>query len=263
MVEKKLKKLKEIINAFPGTVVAFSGGVDSSLLLIIAKEVLQENVIAVTAVSPIHPSEETRVAEKFTRKLGCTHRILYTQELANKMFVRNTHTRCYHCKRSLFAQIKKIASSYGFVVIEGTNKTDLRDYRPGIKALRMLGIHSPFITAGMTKQDIRKIARRYGIAMWNKPAAACLASRIPYGTTITVKNLQRVERAEHYLTNLGFSLIRVRDHHPIARLEVSQKEIMRVVNFRKKITAYLKKLGYRYICVDLEGYRTGSLNPGP
>ncbi len=263
MVEKKLKKLKEIIKAYPGTVVAFSGGVDSSLLLTIAKDVLQDKVIAVTAVSPIHPSEEIQVARKFARKLGCSHRILYTQELANKMFVRNTRTRCYHCKRSLFAQIKKLASSCGFVAIEGTNKTDLRDYRPGIKALRMLGIHSPFITAGMTKQDIRTLARRYGIATWNKPAAACLASRIPYGTTITVKNLQRVERAEQYLAKLGFTLIRVRDHHPIARLEVSQKDIKRVVNFRKKIAAYLKKLGYRYICVDIEGYRTGSLNPGP
>jgi uncharacterized protein len=191
------------------------------------------------------------------------HRVLHTQELANKMFVRNTRTRCYHCKRSLFSQIKKIALSYGFVAIEGTNKTDLRDYRPGIKALRMLGIHSPFITADMTKQDIRKLARCYGIASWSKPAAACLASRIPYGTTITAKNLHRVERAERYLAKLGFSLIRVRDHHPIARIEVSEKEIQRVVNFRKKITAYLKKLGYRYICLDIEGYRTGSLNPEP
>ena len=263
MVEKKLKKLKKIIKAYPGAVVAFSGGVDSSLLLAIAKEVLQEKIIAVTAVSPVHPSDELQTARRFTKKLGCTHRILYTQELANKMFVLNTRTRCYHCKRYLFSQMKKIASSTGFVVIEGTNKTDLRDYRPGIKALRMLGIHSPFIAAGIAKQDIRKLARRYGIAAWNKPAAACLASRIPYGTTITKKNLLRVERAERYLTKLGFSLVRVRDHHPLARIEVPQKDIKQILNLRKKITAYLKRLGYRYICVDLEGYRTGSLNPEP
>ena len=263
MVERKLKKLREIINAYPGAVVAFSGGVDSSLLLAIAKEILKENVIAVTAVSPIHPSAEMRAARKFSRKLGCRHRILHTRELADKKFVRNTPARCYYCKSSLFRQIKKIASSHGFFVIEGTNRTDLRDYRPGIRALRELGIHSPFVTAGITKQDIRKLARRYGIPSWNRPAAACLASRIPCGTKITAKTLHRIERAEDYLGKLGFSVIRVRDHHPIARIEVSPKEINRVVTLRKKITAYLKKLGYRYICVDIEGYRTGSLNPGP
>lgn len=261
MVETKLKKLRKVLKAYPGAVVAFSGGVDSSLLLTVAQEVLKEKVIAVTAVSPIHPGEEIQAAKKFARSLGCRHRIIHTWELGDKRFVLNTSARCYHCKTSLFSRIKKIATRYGFTVIEGTNRTDLHDYRPGIKALRMLGIHSPFITAGFTKQDIRRLARRYGISCWDKPAAACLASRIPFGTPITAKNLERVERAEQYLGKMGFSLIRVRDHHPIARLEVCEKDIRRVVSNRKKIITFLKKLGYEYICVDIEGYRTGSLNP--
>lgn len=261
MLTTKLKKLKKILNAYPGVVVAFSGGVDSSLLLVTAKEVLREKVIAVTAVSPIHPGADIQMAKKFARALGCTHRIIRTRELRDERFRRNTPARCYHCKRSLFSRIKKIAAPHGYAVIEGTNKTDLQDYRPGIKALRILGIHSPFVAAGFTKQDIRQLARRYGIPCWDKPAAACLASRIPYGITITAKNLVRVERAEQYLWKLGFSLVRVRDHHPIARLEVCEKDIRRVVNVRKKIIMFLKKLGYEYICVDIEGYRTGSLNP--
>ena len=261
MAHTKLKQLKKLLKAYPGVVVAFSGGVDSSLLLAVAKDVLHNNVIAVTASSAIHPAAELQAAKKFTRMIGCRHRIIRTQDLRNETFVKNTPTRCYHCKRNLFSRIKKIASSCGFVVIEGTNITDLDDYRPGIRALKQLGIHSPFITAGMTKQDIRRLAQRYGIPSWNKPAAACLASRIPHGTAITAKALRRVECAEAYLHELGFSPVRVRDHYPIARLEVSDTDMRRLVAARTKIIDKLKTLGYRYICLDIEGYRSGSLNP--
>lgn len=261
MVEKKLKKLKKLLKGYPGTVVAFSGGVDSSLLLAVAQEVLMEKVLAVTAVSKIHPAAETQAAKIFARALGCEHRIIRTHELDDKRFVQNTLARCYHCKRGLFSKIKKIAMRCGYAVIEGSNTTDLQDYRPGIKTLRMLGIQSPFITAGITKTDIRRLARRYGIPCWNKPAAACLASRIPFGTMITAKNLDRVERAEGYLGKLGFSPLRVRDHHPIARIEVCEQDMRRVLHDQKRILRFMKKLGYRYICIDIEGYRTGSLNP--
>lgn len=248
---------------YPGAIVAFSGGVDSSLLLAVAQEVLAENVIAVTAVSPIHPAAELRAAKEFTRDLGCAHRIIRSRELNNECFVQNTNVRCYHCKHQLFTKIKEIAAVTGFPVIEGTNTTDLHDYRPGIKALRELGIQSPFIAAGMSKKDIRRLARQYRIRHWDRPAAACLASRIPFGTRITAKNLIRVERAEQYLSKMGFSTVRVRDHHPLARIEVGENDLKRAVYHRTKIIAFMKKLGYRYICVDIEGYRTGSLNPAP
>jgi uncharacterized protein len=254
-------KLRKILEAYPGAVVAFSGGVDSSLLLAVAQEILMERVIAVTAVSPIHPAAETLAAKNFARSLGCEHRIIRTHELDDGRFTRNTPARCYHCKRGLFSKIKKIALRRGYAVIEGSNTTDLQDYRPGIKALRLLGIHSPFISAGITKQDIRRLARRYGVPCWNKPAAACLASRIPFGIAITKKNLARVERAERYLHKLKFSPVRVRDHHPIARIEVCEQDMRRLLHDRKRILRFMKKLGYLYICLDIEGYRSGSLNP--
>jgi uncharacterized protein len=246
-VQSKLKKIKAVLSNYKGVVVAFSGGVDSSLLLKLATQVLKENVVAVTAVSPLHPKNEIKDAKKFAKSLRCKHLLIQTHELANPRFISNTKNRCYLCKLQVFTRIKMIAAKYGYSVIEGSNKSDLSDYRPGIRALKKLKIKSPFIEAGI-------------LPNWNKPSMACLASRIPYGRIINKPILQRIGKAEIYLNRLQLSQIRVRDHFPVARIEVYPSEFNVVLNNHRKIVRYFEKLGYKYTVLDLAGYQTGSLN---
>ena len=241
-------------------VVAFSGGVDSSLLLRIAKEVLGERVIAVTARSPTYPEAEIRLAQRITRSLRCPHIVIKTDELEDRNFSANTKKRCFYCKLRLFRGLKKIAAQYGYYVVEGSNMDDLKDFRPGLRALKRLKIESPLIMARLTKQEIRILAKRFRLPNWNRPSMACLASRIPYGVRIDRKILERIEKAERYLGRYVHGALRVRDYYPAARIEVEPGEFKTVVKYRKRIVRYFRKLGYEYVTLDLEGYRTGSLN---
>jgi uncharacterized protein len=229
-------------------------------LLKVAKDTLGDRVIAVTAVSSIHPKKEIATARKIARQLKCKHLIIKIDILQKKEVKSNLKTRCYHCKMALFRRIKKIAKESDYVVIEATNKSDLQDYRPGIKALRYLKIESPLMKAGFEKDDIRKSARRLKLPNWNMPSMACLASRIPYGREITSQTLHRIDAAEEYLRKRGFVQVRVRDHYPIARLEVDTSDFKKLIDNRTKVIKYMSKLGYKYITLDLAGYCTGSLN---
>lgn len=257
---RKFSKVKRYLQKQPGVVVAFSGGVDSSLLLRIAQEELDNRVIAVTASSPIHPRAELVRAKRIARQLRCRHVIIRTRDLHNEALVRNARNRCYICKKSFFAQAKTYAREHGYVIVEASNVSDLGDFRPGLRALKELGINSPFIDAGVTKREIRAMARRYHLPNWNEPAAACLASRIPYGVRITTKVLTRIEKAECYLRRFEILQVRARDHYPLVRIEVLPKDIEIILKARPSIVRYFRRLGYTYIVLDLEGYSIGSLN---
>jgi len=240
--------------------VAFSGGVDSSLLLKVAKDVLKRDVIAVTAVSPLYPKEEFRGACRIAHFLKGKHIIIRSREYADKNFIKNPRNRCYYCKLELFKKIKKIAARYGYNVLEASNQSDLRDFRPGLIAVKRLGIKSPLIEAGIKKDEVRAMAKKFRLPNWNKPAMACLASRIPYGRTIDKKTLKRIESAERYLKKFKLTQVRVRDHFPSARIEVQDHDLKKVLSRRSKVVEFFKKLGYKYITLDLEGYQMGSLN---
>ena len=261
LLYNKLQRLKKKLKEHRGVVVAFSGGVDSSLLLKVAKEVLSENVIAVTARSETYSSAEFAQAKKIAKMLRCKHLSIRTAELKNKKFRNNSINRCYHCKLELFKQLKKIASRYGYDVIEASNRSDLKDFRPGLKATKRLNIKSPLIEVGLKKEEIRSLAKKFNLPNWNKPSMACLASRIPFGTKINRENLKRIESAEFFLKKYGFIQIRVRDHFPIARIEMHKSDFKKILVHHDKIVRYFKKLGYKYVTLDLEGYRSGSLNP--
>ncbi len=261
--EKKLDELKNILKKLDSVLVAFSGGVDSSFLLKTAKDVLGKKAVAVTLTSEIHPAFELKDAKKLTRKLGIKHIILQVNALSNPKFVKNPRNKCYICKKDLFSKLKKIAKEKGInCIIEGSNYSDLGDFRPGMKALRKLCIKSPLLQAKLTKEDIRKLSKEKKLFTWNKPSCACLATRIPYGEKITSEKLNRIEKAEDFLISLGVEQVRVRDIEDTARIEVLKKDMPLVLKNRTKIVEKLTKLGYHYITLDLQGYRTGSMNKG-
>jgi len=240
--------------------VAFSGGVDSSVLLGAARDALGKRVLAVTASSPLYPAEETALARRICRRIGVRHLIFESREMEMPQFRKNPRNRCYYCKWELFTFMKRIAAKLGYVAIEGGNRSDLGDYRPGRAAARKLRVLSPLAEAGLEKSEIRTIARRYKLPNWDKPAMACLASRIPYGRTVDKETLDRIGRAETYLKRMKLTQVRVRDHLPIARIEVPPPEFNRIFRWRTKIVKYFKRLGYKYITLDLVGYQTGSMN---
>ena len=265
VIERKWDCLKALLQEMRLAVLAYSGGVDSSLLLRAAAEVMGPQVIAVTAASETYPAAELIAAQEFARSLGVTHKVLHTRELTSEDFVQNTPDRCYHCKKELFAKLRGIADTEGIsAVIDGSNIDDLSDYRPGRKAAEEFGVRSPLVEAGFSKPDIRTLARQLNLSAWDKPSLACLSSRIPYGTRITLEILRTVEEAENRLRAYGFRQLRVRHHGPIARIEVMQEDfaIMASPGIGAKITAAFKELGYTYVCLDLQGYRTGSMNEG-
>ncbi len=244
-------------------VLAYSGGVDSSLLLRAAAEVMGPRLIAVTAVSETYPPGELEVAKEFARTLGVTHRILRTQELASEEFARNSSERCYFCKKELYGKLKKIAETEGIsCILDGSNTDDLDDYRPGRKAAEEFSVRSPLVETGLSKSDVRELARFLNLPSWDKPSLACLSSRIPYGTRITPDIIETVKTAEDHLRVLGLRQVRVRHHGDIARIEIDREAFGQLLSNEaaEKITAALKGLGYTYVCLDLEGYRTGSMN---
>ena len=257
----KLNKLKKIIREMGSVLIAFSGGADSSLLLKISKDVLKDNILAVTAISATYPVQELKSAREFAAGLGLRHKIIRTTELNNPKFLSNPINRCYYCKKELFARLKKIAArdKINFVA-DASNVSDIADFRPGDKAKKESGVRSPFIEAGFTKQDVRSISRKLALTTWNKPSLACLASRIPYGSRISPDILSRINKAELFLNSLGFKQVRLRHYGNLCRIEVPQSGIKRLLSLNKDVVDKFKKLGYNYVTVDLEGFRSGSMN---
>jgi len=262
-LNRKLTRLKGIIRKYPSCVVAFSGGVDSTFLLKVASLVLpKDKVLAVTATSATYPKEELLFAKAIARRLGVRHKIIKTAEVKDKRFSSNPINRCYICKKELFNKLKIIAGNFKFgYVMDASNVSDKKDFRPGSIALKELRIRSPLNEAGLTKDDIRLLSRRLGLTTWDKPSLACLASRIPYGIKITPSLLKRIDDAESYLRKLGFRQVRLRHYRDLCRIEVAQQEIKRLICHRQGIVKRFKNLGYNYVTLDLEGYRTGSINP--
>ncbi len=261
---KKLIKLKKIISGMKSAVLAFSGGVDSTFLLKAASLVLpKDKLLAVTACSPTYTKEELECAKGTASAFGVRHQVIKTYELNDKRFASNPVNRCYYCKSELFAKLKKIAKDKKLnFVVDASNVSDLSDYRPGAKAKKELGVRSPLQEAGLSKDEIRYLSKKLGLKDWNKPALACLASRIPYGKEISAALLTRINKAEQYIRSLGFPEVRVRHYNGLCRIEVARDNIASLSRRRDKIIDKLKKLGYNYITLDLEGYRTGSLNEG-
>ncbi len=261
LILEKLEDLKQILKKMENVAIAFSGGVDSTFLVKVAKEVLRDKVLAITATSSIHPEFEKKDAKIFAEQNNIRHIFLKSEELKNENFRANPPNRCYLCKKELFSAIKNITNKENIkYILDATNSDDLSEYRPGIKALEELGIISPLKDVKLTKEEIRALSKEMNLKSWNKPAFACLVSRIPYGIEITEKRLKMIERAEEYIMNLGISQIRVRYHDNIARIEINKNDIPLLLKHSDEINAKLKKLGFTYITLDLEGYRTGSLN---
>jgi uncharacterized protein len=260
----KTDKLKAIVGSRPKALVAFSGGVDSTLLLRICRDVLgPRNVTAVTGVSQTYTPEELATARRIARGLGVRHVVLETDELACTEFAANPADRCYHCKRELFGKIARLAEHLGLdACYDASNVDDLGDYRPGRRATEELGVVSPLVQAGFTKRDVRVLSKRLGLSSWDKPANPCLASRVPYGTPITPETLAKIRAGEKYLRTLGFPVVRLRHHGEMARIEVPAADLARLVRpaTARKVAVKLRALGYLWTAVDIEGYRMGSLN---
>jgi len=262
-LEPRRRALDAMLRALGSAVVAYSGGVDSTFLAVIAHDVLGDRALAVTADSPSLPRRRLEEAREWARRFGFVHRIITSCELANPAYAANRPDRCYHCKSDLFARLTALARAEGYAaVLDGANADDLRDYRPGAKAARDLGVRSPLQELGLTKQDIRRLSRWRGLPTADRPASACLASRIPFGTPVTAEILARVEQAEDALADLGFRQVRVRAHGEIARIELGADEIPRCLDehLRRDMADAVRRVGFRYAALDLLGYRTGSLN---
>jgi len=262
-LQEKYDRLKSNLLNMKRVLVAFSGGVDSTFLLKTAHDILEDGVLAVTAVSEIHPEWETEEALNFVRKNRIRYKIVKGDEMDNPDFTLNPPERCYICKRGLFCQLKVIAEDENiYFVMDGENAGDVDDFRPGSRAAGELGVHSPLKEAGLNKDEIRRLSRLLGLSTWNKPSQACLASRFPYYTEITARTLKQVEDAEEVLHSMGISQVRVRHHNDIAKIEVLPEDVPSLfkAGITHKIIKRFKKLGYTYVTLDLAGYRTGSLN---
>lgn len=264
ILENKFKNLKEIIKSMDSILVAFSGGVDSTLLLKVAVDVLKnENVLAVTAKSATFPQREIRKAVEIAGSLKARHMIMESSELDNPSYINNDTQRCYFCKTELFEDLKKIAEREGIrFVADGQNYDDISDFRPGMKAALEKGVRSPLKESFLTKAEIRKLSKRLGLPNWSSPSFACLSSRISYGTQIRKELLERIDFLENLLLDLGFSQVRVRHHNSTARIEVLEQEMNKFndPDIRMQIITKFKEQGYLYVTLDLEGYKTGSMN---
>lgn len=260
-LHEKLSALKSIFQEMGSVVVAYSGGVDSTLVLRLAYEYLGDRAVAVTAVSASLPAHELAEAEAIARGIGVRHVLVDSHETDDPRYLANAPNRCYFCKSEVYDLLVAYAHREGYACIaDGTNADDAGDHRPGRQAARERGVRSPLQDACVTKDEVRALAQGYGLPNWDKPAAACLSSRIPYGNTITVESLSQVEQAEFALRQMGFSQLRVRHHDQVARIEVEAQAFEKVLQQREAIIAALKQAGYTYVTMDLTGFRSGSMN---
>jgi uncharacterized protein len=261
MQSDKLARMQGLIKEMGSVLVAYSGGIDSTLVLKVAHDVLGPQAVGVTAVSPTFPEIELNIARQVASQIGARHLLIETDQLESPDFVRNDAGRCYHCKTDLYQGLSKLRQELNLgIMLDGTNLDDLGGDRPGIAAAREWGVRSPLVEAELSKEDIRALARELGLSNWDKPAAACLSSRIPHGVAITRDKLSRVEQAEAVLFREGFRQFRVRDQGEGARIELDRSEMPAILNDdarRERITARLKELGFGFVTVDLEGYRPG------
>jgi uncharacterized protein len=261
VAQAKLKGLREVLSDLGAVVVGFSGGADSALLAWVARDVLGPGrALAVTAVSPSLAPSELADCRALAGEWGLDYREVETEELARAAYVANGTDRCWHCKDELMRVLARLAASRGAYVVLGVNIDDLGDHRPGQAAARAAGARFPFVEAGLSKADVRELSRLLGLRTWDKPAAACLASRVPYGTPVTVGTLSRVAKAEEGLRGLGFKSTRVRHYGDLARIELPANEIARAVAERQRVVEAVRGAGYRYVTLDLEGLRSGNLN---
>jgi len=262
-VNPKLDDLRRIIGDMGSAVVAFSAGVDSTFVAAVAADVLGEGAVAVTGVSPSIPASEVEEAKALASQIGIRHILLDTSEMDRPGYVENSPQRCYHCKTELYSLLEGMAERDGIAyVLDGCNMDDLGDHRPGRVAASEHRVRSPLIEAGLTKDEIRELSRERGLPTWDKPAMACLSSRIPYGTPVTVEALDQVGAAEAFLRGLGLRQLRVRHHGDIARIEIELTDIAVVVEHRQRIVTRLRNLGYTHVTLDLAGFRSGSMNEG-
>ena len=265
-LDEKYESLKRFImdKGKEGVIVAFSGGVDSSTLAYVCHEILGDKAVAITAVSPTYPPGEVEDAKRIAKEIGIRHMLIETNELSNENFAKNPENRCYYCKGELLDSLQKVADKLGFrAIFEGTNLSDLSGHRPGFKAvLERENVYSPWVENGFTKDEIRALAKRLGLPIHDKPPLACLASRIPFGERITAERLNRIGKAEEIIRRIcGVRQLRVRDHNGLARIEVGKDEMELLFDNRiiNQITTELKRLGFKYVTLDLEGYRAGSM----
>ena len=263
LLEKKRLDLESRIAELGSALVAFSGGVDSTLVLAVAKKVLGDKVLAVTAESDSVPERELQTAQHLAETLGVKHRIIHTEEMSSPDYLKNPANRCYYCKSELYGKLSKVAAEHKLTsILNGINLGDLGDHRPGITAANEAGIISPLAELGFNKQAVRDLAREMDLPNWEKPALACLSSRIPYGQPVTTEKLSMIEQAEGALLAEGFRQVRVRHHGDMARIELPQEDIPGLLKngLTEKINLRLREIGFQYVTVDLEGYRSGSLN---
>ena len=260
--DRKFNDLLSFLSKVQSAVLAYSGGVDSSLLLK-AMKLSGIRFLAVTAFSETMPEKDFNHAVSFAKKIGVEHLVIHTEELTNESFVSNPPDRCFYCKEELFRKLRKIAEGKNYEhLFDGTNTDDLRDYRPGLKAAALYGVKSPLAENGFSKKDIRSMSRELGLSTWDHPSSPCLSSRFPYGRRITLSGLRQVEKAEEFLRELGLQEFRVRNHGEIARIEVNEKNMNTFLEpeNRRKITEALKAMGFSFVALDLEGYISGSMN---
>jgi pyridinium-3,5-biscarboxylic acid mononucleotide sulfurtransferase len=263
VISQKEQKLFDVLRDLKRVIVAYSGGTDSAYLAWAAHRVLGDRALAITADSASIPASHKRDAEDFVRDFGIPHEYIETHEFDNPDYIKNDANRCFHCKDELFTRLEEVAKGRGIAnIVYGVNQDDLGDYRPGQNAAKQHRVKAPLVEAGLTKAEIRELSHAAGLPTWDRPASACLSSRIPYGTPVTIQNIKTVEVGEEEMKALGFRQFRTRFHGELVRIEVAREEMEKALNLEMagKLTAIFRKLGYKFVTLDLQGYRQGSLN---
>jgi uncharacterized protein len=262
-LEEKERRLRALLKSYESLIIAFSGGADSAYLAYVANSELGDRALAVTGDSASYPTFQRELADRLTRQFGIHHEIISTKEFEDTNYTSNPPNRCYYCKTELYTRLNDLRRRRGFAIIcDGSNADDVGDYRPGRLAAREIDVRSPLEECRLTKAEIRELSRRAGLPTWDEPASACLSSRVPYGQVVTIEKLSMVDKAEITLKGMGFRQVRVRHHGDVARIEVAWEELSRALNpeMAARLSSALKALGFKYVALDLDGYRSGSLN---